>query len=77
MILFILAKLTYGKSVWVKKSKISTELPIIVLSFKTWMSVLYPLTIVTKKQTAPTLMDLSCVLATMDILEMEPFVKVY
>ncbi len=63
----------YGQKI----SEVLTELALFVLSFKTWMNVLYLLTIVTKMQTALTLMDLSCVLATMDILEMEHFVKVY
>jgi hypothetical protein len=40
------------------------------------MNVLKLLTSVTKTQTAPTLMDLSCVLVAMDTLEMELFVKV-
>jgi hypothetical protein len=40
------------------------------------MNVLYLLTTVTRTQPAPTLMDLSCVLVTVDILEMEHYAKV-
>ena len=40
------------------------------------MNVLYHFTIVMKTLTVQTLMDRSCVLVTVDILEMEAFVKV-
>ena len=40
------------------------------------MNVLYHFTIVMKTLTAQTLMDLSCALVTVDILEMEAFAKV-
>ncbi len=49
---------------------------IFVLSFKTWMNVLYLLTIVTKTPPVLTMMDRFCVLVTVDILEMELFAKV-
>ena len=40
------------------------------------MNVLYLLTTVIRTQLAPTLLDLSCVLVTVDILEMELYAKV-
>ncbi len=59
-----------------RKKQFVNGINICVLSFKTSMNVLYLLTTVTRTQPAPTLMDLSCVLVTVDILEMELFAKV-